>query len=269
MPRRGVSKAETVGLNRRRKEDAMKRLALAGLVAVAVGAVAGSALASSGTNDVVIYDSTPANVPGNIPSFGPEAYGFRSLGDRITFAKGPRKLSSVVVTLSSWACEQGSWNAKDCYSGPQSTFSQPITLTIWNAGHTEKLASSTQTFAVPYRPSASPECTGGDLGKWYQASTQRCFNGLASNVTFDFPDHTTLPNTVVYEISYDTSHYGPNPLNHAGPSDSLNIGFVSAPQAPSVGSTPDAAAWVDGVTNADFAGTPAVQFHAARLSKVG
>ena len=243
----------------------MKRLALAGLLAVVVGAVAGSALASNGNHGLAIYDSTPAGaLPGNIPSLGPEAYAFGSLGDKVTFANGPRKLTNVVVTLSSWVCQQGTWFDKNCWTKPGATFSQPITLTIWNADHTKQLASSTQTFQVPYRPSASDECSGTDLGKWYQPSAKKCFNGLATDVSFDFAGNVTLPNTVVYEISYDTNHYGPNPLHVAGPYDSLNIGIADRP---SVGSTADAYAWTDGAMNADFAGTPAVQFNAARLWK--
>ena len=36
------------------------------------------------------------------------------------------------------------------------------------------------------------------------------------NITFDFkPQHVVLPNTVVYGISYNTSHYGPHPLGES------------------------------------------------------
>jgi hypothetical protein len=246
----------------------MRRLVIAALVVAAVGGVAGSAVAANGSNGVVIYDSTPAGaLPGNIPSLGPEAYAFGSLGDKITFANGPRKLSSVVVTMSSWACQQGTWFDKNCVTKPGTTFSQPITLTIWNADHTQKLASSTQTFAIPYRPSADPShCTGSSAGKWYDAASATCFNGLASDVSLDFARKVTLPNTVEYEISYNTRDYGTNPLHVTGPYDSLNIGITDGP---SVGST-DAQAWTDGAMNADanFAGTPAVQFNTARLWKV-
>lgn len=252
----------------------MRRLVIAALVVAAVGVVAGSAVASNGiagsaisfNNGGVIYDSTPAGAPGNIPSFGPEAYAFGGLGDKITFANGPRKLTNVVVTMSSWACQQGSWSGKDCVTKPGATFSQPITLTIWNADRTQQLASSTQTFSIPYRPSADPShCTGSNAGKWYDAASTTCFNGLANDVSFDFAGKVRLPNTVVYEIAYNTRDYGASPLQVAGPYDSLNIGFADGP---SVGST-DAHAWTDGAMNTgkDFAGTPAVQFNATRLSK--
>jgi len=246
----------------------MKRLVIAGLVVVAVGVVSGSAVASDTSNAVskantsVIYDSTPSGgLPANLPSYGPEAYAFASLGDKITFTGGPRRLANVVATLSSWACEHGTWWEKNCVTTRGATFSQPITLTIWNEDRTKQLASATQTFNVPYRPSASPEC--GD-GRWWNGTS--CFNGLANQVTFDFAGkHVTLSSTVVYEISYNTSHYGPNPLHTTGPYDSLNIAMADAPR---VGSTPDDYAWANGAVNADFEGTPAVQFNASRLWKV-
>ena len=103
------------------KGDAMRRLVIAGLVLVSVGVVAGSATAASAnkvaanTSTSVIYDSTPAGgLPGNIPSVGPEAYAFTSLGNKIQFAPASRKLKNVVVTLSSWACKQGHWYSRDC-----------------------------------------------------------------------------------------------------------------------------------------------------------
>ena len=245
----------------------MRRLVIAALVVAAFGAFTGSAVASSSNSGGVIYDSTPLPLPGNIPSLGPEAYAFGSLGDEITFANGPRTLKNVVVTLSSWACQQGTWSDKNCVTKPGASFSQPITLTIWNADRTQQLASSTKTFSVRYRPSADPShCPLGNAGKWYDAASKTCFNGLATDVAFDFAGNVTLPNTVVYELSYNTRDYGKSPLHVAGPYDSLNIGITDGP---SVGST-DAQAWTDGAVNAgaDFAGTPAVQFNAARLWKV-
>jgi hypothetical protein len=268
-----------------RKEDAMKRLAIAGLVVVVLGVVAGSALASDGksllsnSNTSVIYDSTPPDaLPGNIPSVGPEAYAFRTLGNKIQFAPGTHKLTSVVVALSSWACQRGHWYSRNCDTSTGATFSQPVTLSIWNANHTTMLASSTQAFQIPYRPSVSTECAGTDRpGGWYQQATKACFNGLANEVTFNFTGHVTLPGTVVYEISYDTTHYGPNPVGEGAacfqtgncPYDSLNIALSTGP---SIGSDLDTnALWTNGAAGPPYDlsyKTPAVQFNAARLWKV-
>lgn len=73
-------------------------------------------------------------------------------------------------------------------------------------------------------------------GKWFDHKQGLCLNGLAANITFDFSgQHVQLPNTAVYGITYNTSHYGPNPIGSGAacytssggcPYDSLNIGLA-------------------------------------------
>src|SRR5438067_3468686 len=108
----------------------MKRLTVAaafGLVALCAAA----AIAAAGVKSSVIYDSTAKNgPPSNLVSAGPEAYAFASIGDTITFAGTARKLSNVVVTLSSWGCVSGAWYSGDCSTPTGATFSEPITLTV-------------------------------------------------------------------------------------------------------------------------------------------
>jgi hypothetical protein len=155
---------------------------------------------------------------------GPEAYAFSEFGNEINLAGTARALNSVTVTLSSWACVTGSWNTGDCSTPSGATFSQPITLNIYTPADTvNPIATATQTFAVPYRPSASPKCASlGFPGKWYSSGTKTCFNGLADNVTFNFSG-VTLPSTVVYGIVFNTRDFGPTPTGVTGPYDSLNI----------------------------------------------
>jgi hypothetical protein len=187
----------------------------------------------------VIYDSTVNPQPGNLPSVGPEAYAFKELGDNITFAGTARNPKNVTVTMSSWGCQSGTWISANCVTTPGSTYSIPITLNIYNAGSPTPgtpIATKTQTFAIPYRPSSDNfNCTGG---RWYQVTTGTCFNGLASNITFDLSSlNILLPNSVVYGITYNTSHYGPNPIGESAACytssggcfyDSLNIALAPA-----------------------------------------
>ena len=215
----------------------MKRaLLLFPLTAVAlVVAVASPVYAAAGGK--VIYDSTVRPLPGNVPSVGAEAYSFTELGDEVTFADTSRNLSRVTVTLSSWGCQAGHWTKANCVTAGGATFTVPITFNIYNlgAGNTagSLIASKTQTFKIPYRPSSdNVRCTGG---RWFDGE-QGCFNGRAVNITFNFSaHHLTLPDTVVYGIAYNTSHYGPNPIGQAPacygteagcPYDSLNIGLA-------------------------------------------
>jgi len=130
----------------------------------------------------------------------------------------------------------------------------PITLNIYNESpdgglHPGSLiATANQTFNVPYRPSASPKCIDGAVGKWYSAGTKQCFNGLANTVTFGFSG-VTVPTRVVYGIVYNTSHFGPVPEGEATPCygtdagcayDSLNIALSQDPTDVTVGSDPNA-----------------------------
>ena len=184
----------------------------------------------------VIYDSTVSPLPGNLPSVGAEAYAFNELGDGVNFAGTSRKLSSVTVTLSSWGCQSGHWYSGDCVTTPGATFTIPITFNIYNAGNPlagSSITTRTQTFSVPYRPSAdTTNCTDG---RWFDVVHATCFNGLATNVTFNFPTLPVLPNSVVYGSVYDTTSYGPIPIGQfascftssAGcPYDSLNIALA-------------------------------------------
>lgn len=188
----------------------------------------------------VIYDSTVSPLPGNLPSEGFEAFGLNEFGDGITFAGTSRNLVNVTVTLSSFACQSGNWFSGNCVTTPGATFSIPITLNIYNAGNPvpgSQIATVTQTITVPYRPSAdNVNCTGTNAGKWYDATSGQCFNGLAANVSFDFTSlSVVLPNSVVYGLVYNTTHYGPNPIGESAacvgtaagcPYDALNIALA-------------------------------------------
>jgi hypothetical protein len=246
------------------KRSAVLVVALAALVAVvSTSAMAGGVKAS------VIYNSTVPNGPAsNVPSIGPEAYAFNQLGNAVTFAGTARHLTSVTVGLSSWACYSGAWYSGDCSTPSGATFPQSITFNVYNSTGSTRLASSTQTFAIPYRPSASPKCTGDDAGKWYSPSQKSCFNGLYNEVTFSFSG-ITLPSDVVYGIQYNTRDYGPTPTGVAGPSDSLNVALVNEPTDVSAGTDTSSGSLWEEHSGGSFTSTtewgslvPAAQFKA-------
>jgi hypothetical protein len=247
-----------------------KRLIVAALAATALVVVAGSALAAA-SQSAVIFDSTVNTGPkSNLPSYGPEAYSAAQIGGEVTLAGTKRKLSSAVVTLSSWACVQGHWTS-GCVTPTGAKYSLPITLNIYDASSGQLLTSKTQTFDVSYRPSANPaKCPVPT--KWYSTTEKACFNGLAQNVTFTFDGTTTLPNTVRYGITYRTSHHGSTPIGDQEDCnstlagcfyDSLNVAVTDA--APIVGTDDlgtlffnDAGGFIVG----DSVYTPSVQFKA-------
>jgi hypothetical protein len=203
-------------------------------------------------NSPVLYNSIVTPLPGNVVSQSFEATGTSEFGNAITLAT-PGSLSNVVVTMSSWGCQTGNWNNDTCATTPGSTFSTPITLNIYSPGANGAvgalIATDTQSFAIPYRPSAdNTHCTSaaGTLGEWYDATEAACHNGLAVNITFDFSSqHPALPSSLIYGIQYNTSDYGPVPYGHATACaattagcgyDSLNVGLSSDATAVTAGS---------------------------------
>ncbi len=198
-----------------------------------------SAHATMGSPAGTLYNSIPSPFPGNEPSLGYEATSTSEFGDQVAFQAGTsRALGTVTVTMSSWGCESGNWFNNNCSTTPGSTFSEPITFNIYNVGPSNTvgslIATATQTFNIPFRPSASASCTGAQAGEWYDAAVASCFNGLATNVTFDFSSqNVTLPSAVIYGVAYNTSDYGYSPYGDATAChataegcgyDSLNVG---------------------------------------------
>jgi hypothetical protein len=196
-----------------------------------------------------IYNNIPSPLPGNVPSVGFEATGTSEFGDRVQFASGGRALTTVIVTMSSWGCESGTWVNGDCVTTPGASFSHPITLNVYNVGVGNApgtvIGTMTQTFAIPFRPSAdNVHCTGG---RWFDAASSACYNGLATNVTFDLTSqHLTLPNQVIFGVAYNTSHFGYAPVGEGACNatsagcgyDSLNVAVVDPATSNSVGSNP-------------------------------
>lgn len=199
------------------------------------------------------YDSIPGALPGNLPSLAMQATQSAEIGNEVSLA-GPGPLRHVTVTLSSWACQSGSWTTDDCVTTPGATFTEPITLNLYKppAANSDTpgtlITSVTQTFKVPYRPSWSSKCIGtSDPGGWYDGS-QGCYDGLATNVEFVLGSGPiTLPTTFVYGISYPTSQYGNTPYGALAcestaqgcPYDSLNVALSSDPTDVTIGADPN------------------------------
>lgn len=204
---------------------------------------------SPGTQTSVIYNSVvDSPLPGNLPSVGAEAYAFNEFGNQVGFSGTNRQLTNVVVTMSSWGCVTGHWYSGDCSTPAGATFSEPITLNIYNPPAPSSdvpgtlITTVTETVAAPYRPSASPKCGSGE---WWDSSLKTCFNGMAFNVTFNLGS-VTVPNSVVYGIAYNTSHYGYHPITDSSncPAggcgyDSLNIALSQDPTNLTVGTDPN------------------------------
>lgn len=233
-----------------------KKLAVSGLaltVALLGGGVAfafftspggGNGTAGVGTaanlsihqDGATVYDSTIAPLPANLPSLGYEATGTYELGNEVTPVASSSPLDTVVVDMSSWACESGS--GASCVTTPGATFPATITLNIFSPASPtgSALASDTQTFQIPFRPT-SGGCS--DPTAWYDAATGACSHGLLTPITFNFSSQDfVLPSPFVYGIEYSTVDYGQPPLggSESNPVNSLNVALTTEPTNVTVGS---------------------------------
>lgn len=186
----------------------------------------------------VIYDSTVTPLPQHLPSEAFESTSTSEFGDEVTFAGTSRALQQATVTLVSWACEFGFYKDGNCVTNPGATFSVPITFNIYNVGSNDAvgalLATRTQTFDIPYQPSRDVgTCDAAPDYGFFNTKTGSCTNGIDANITFDFGSMAvTLPDSVIYGISFNTTSFGPKPLgtetacfsvDTGCPYDSLNV----------------------------------------------
>ncbi len=166
------------------------------------------ALVASAAHAATIgYSNIPAVLNPNYPSLGYQATSTSEFGDRITFGGTERKLSTVTLTMSSWA------HSEDY--GFATSYAHNLTLNVYDAGAGNTpgalLATKTASFNILYRPVGYTN------------------NGIAFNVTFDMSSlNVTLPNSVVYGLAFNTANYGANPLGVSGPYNSLNFALNDA-----------------------------------------
>jgi len=227
----------------------MKKLLKALFISVLFVAIGHkSVFAASST----IYNSLPEPTPGNVPSVGYEATSTSEFGGQVQFSGTERFDPMITILMSSWACESGTWNGKNCVTSEGATFSQEVTINVYNVGVNDAVGSlvvsKTETFQIPYRPSAdSTYCTGVNEGKWWDGVM--CVNGKAYPIEFNLTG-VVLPDKVIIGVAYNTSHYGDDPKGTGEACfgtpegcayDSLNVGtYVSASVGTPLPTTNDA-----------------------------
>ena len=215
---------------------------------VAVVAVQALTMTAASAAITRVYDSIPDTLAGNYPSLGYQATSTSELGDIVELASSERIVNSVRVVLSSWACETG--GGASCVTGPDATFTHPLTLNFYDPSDlSTPIGTVTQSFEIPYRPSASADC--GGTGPWTPDGGAHCYNGFATAVTFDLSSSpVTVPGTVGVAIAYDTQTYGASPLGATGPYNSLNVALGPSPVT--TGSDVDADSVLVNYTNPGF-----------------
>ena len=232
-------------------------------MAAVVAVMAGTASASS----TVIYNNIPSPKPANLPSWGFQATQTSEFGGQVEVAPGAWKNPIVIVTMSSWGCQEGTWFEGNCKTAMGTKFEWPITFNVYQVGPGNsvgaKIASGSKVFKMPYRPSASPKCTGGDAGKWYAMGT--CYNGKAFKISLGLKV-AKLPQKMIVSVAYNTSSYGDEPqgtqpcssTTEGCPYDSLNVAVREAGEGgPTVGSDPfPDSVYVNSTTAGNYCSNP-------------
>lgn len=199
------------------------------------------AFAAGGTaraQDVTIYNSIPNPLPQSLPSLGYQATSASEFGDYVRFAPGTsRELTNVTMTMVTWAYQ----------SMPESTgfgnalgYTVPMTLKLYNpggAGNTPSVGSVIATRAITAFIPWRPEPSGGACGGTTYDAGGTCYNGMATNVTFDFSG-VIAPDEVIYGLAFNTETHGYSPTGIPGPYNSLNFGLNDI-TGPSVGTDMD------------------------------
>jgi hypothetical protein len=219
------------------------------------------------------YNAMPFDVVNCLnPAIGFEATSTSEFGDKVGLAGSDRQLVSLSVLFTSYACQTGTWFDGACSTtpGPGDTFTLNVTAKLYDPGNLgAPLASVTQLQTMPYRPSADSSCPlipgGGVAGAaWFNPLAPgggACQNSIGKVLTFNFPSGTTLPNTVVWTVAFNTTHYGAAPIGQGAacfgtsggcPYDSLNVGDKSYSGAPYAGTDTDAS---EAFLNSSFGGS--------------
>lgn len=250
----------------------------------------GSCFVTSGRASACILDRGDAGVAYNAMPFGAadcgasslgfEATGTKEFGDEVQLAGAARRLVSLKVLFSSWACQSGHWFDGLCSTSPGATFTHDVTANIYavavcagNPCPGALLVTVTETQTVPYRPSTDPQCAVLNPADpapfyykygWFNPVAGACKPQIPTVLTFDFTSmNITLPDEVIWTVAFNTTHYGAVPIGEGAvcftgpggcPYDSFNVGAQTFPGSPYAGIDvqPDTA-FVNGVGDKGWA----------------
>jgi hypothetical protein len=186
-----------------------------------------------------VYKNIPTSLPGNTVSQGFECCQTSEFGGQVKFPENtPRRNPTIKIGLSSWACVGGEAEGNNCFTPAGSKFNQSVTLNVYQVGPSNSVGTEvitkTQTFSMPYRPSASSKCTTGESkGGWYGSDGlggKACFHGKLFFIKFTTSG--LLPeSSAIVTVTYNTRDYGYHPTGVSGPADSLNVALTT-PNAP-------------------------------------
>lgn len=199
---------------------ALRRLLVAGAGALAL-MVLGTGAASA--TEVVYnnFNTVPSTVNGkaNTDTYSQDFEGF-PFGGMVEF---PRARDNVIKSLSfqvdSFACEHGVYSLENCYTTRNKKFKFELTASIYKVGAGDEpegaaIATASQVFKVPYRPTTNVSCPATGEGKGYGENCD--VGGFLATLTFKkFSPAAVLPDKAIIVISTNESlaHEEATPVN--------------------------------------------------------
>lgn len=171
-----------------------------GLAAMAMSAAtAGAAPAKVVYSDL---NTVPAVVNGhpNEDTYSAAPFEF-PFGGIVEFSHRPGVIRRLTAQVDSFTCEHGVYQLENCYTArPGKKFSYELTADIYEvgAGNTEGplVASSTERFKIPYRPTTNTECPPTPEGKGFGVNCD--VGGYLATITFKhFSPAAVLPEKAI------------------------------------------------------------------------
>ena len=211
----------------------------------------------------LVYNNIPDPLPVSLPSLGYEAEQTVAFGGLIGLTSAS-SLTSATLYMDTWAplsdlAGYATYQANQAGNFDANGYQWPLTLSLYNVTGTgastaagSLITSVTQTFTIPWRPPTDPvNCTGGR----YQGPDGNCYHGFGFEVKFDLSG-VSVPDNLIYSLSFNTADYGDSPVGYAGPYNSLNFGVATTGAGvPSVGTDPLPGSVFWNTTNASWFGT--------------
>jgi hypothetical protein len=193
----------------------MRRAAIAGTIAITAFAM--SAAAASASAGKVVYsdlNTVPVEVNGhpNEDTYSAAPFEF-PFGGMVEFSHRPGVIKSMIAQVDSFTCEHGEYQYENCFTAhPTKKFSYQLTASVYEVGAGNKLgalvASSTESFKIPYRPTTNVGCPATPEGKGFGPNCD--VGGYLATIKFKhFSPAAVLPERAIVTFTdtvSDNSH---------------------------------------------------------------
>lgn len=182
---------------------------LAVAILIAIGSLAISAGAASAAPAKVVYsdfNTVPPMVNGhpNQDTYSAAPFEF-PFGGMVAFTPRPGVIKSLTAQVDSFTCEHGVYSSENCYTAHSTKkFSYGLTASIYEVAAGEEpgalVASSTESFKIPYRPTTTVSCPSTPEGRGFGVNCD--VGGYLATVTFKrFRPAAVLPEKAIIMIT--------------------------------------------------------------------